>query len=72
MLRSLAVVASALAILYGAPFALADSLEDIEHVVFFMQENRSWDSYFGTLKGVRGFQDPNVQINPNNRSCFYQ
>src|SRR5436305_9103595 len=33
-------------------------LKDIEHIVVFVQENRSMDSYFGTLKGVRGFGDP--------------
>ena len=33
------------------------SLKDIEHVVFLMQENRSFDHYFGTLSGVRGFDD---------------
>jgi phospholipase C len=29
----------------------------IEHVVFFMQENRSFDHYYGTYRGVRGFDD---------------
>jgi len=29
----------------------------VEHVVFLMQENRSFDHYFGTMKGVRGFGD---------------
>jgi phospholipase C len=29
----------------------------IEHVVFFMQENRSFDHYYGTYPGVRGFDD---------------
>src|SRR3954451_8708860 len=33
-------------------------LKDIEHIVVFVQENRSFDSYFGTYKGVRGFGDP--------------
>ena len=33
-------------------------LGDIEHVVFLMQENRSFDHYFGTYRGVRGFADP--------------
>lgn len=33
------------------------SLQDVEHVVVFMQENRSFDHYYGTLKGVRGFAD---------------
>ena len=34
------------------------SLSDIEHFVFLMQENRSFDHYFGTLSSVRGFDDP--------------
>ena len=36
------------------------SLGDIEHIVILMQENRSFDHYFGTLSGVRGFSDPAV------------
>ncbi len=32
-------------------------LSDIEHVVILIQENRSFDSYFGTFPGVRGFGD---------------
>ncbi|GAA1710776.1 alkaline phosphatase family protein [Fodinicola feengrottensis] len=35
-------------------------LSDIEHVVILMQENRSFDHYFGTLSGVAGFDDPLV------------
>src|SRR5262245_8849643 len=31
---------------------------DAEHVVILMQENRSFDHAFGTLSGVRGFNDP--------------
>lgn len=31
---------------------------DAEHVVILMQENRSFDHTFGTLRGVRGFNDP--------------
>jgi phospholipase C len=34
------------------------TLRDVEHVVVLMQENRSFDHYFGTLRGVRGFGDP--------------
>ena len=33
------------------------TLRDVEHVVILMQENRSFDHYFGTLNGVRGFAD---------------
>ena len=32
-------------------------IRDIKHVVILMQENRSFDHYFGSLKGVRGFGD---------------
>ena len=32
-------------------------LDDIDHVVIMMQENRSFDHYFGRLRGVRGFGD---------------
>ncbi|MBB4682875.1 phosphocholine-specific phospholipase C [Amycolatopsis jiangsuensis] len=34
------------------------TLADVEHIVVLMQENRSFDHYFGTLNGVRGFGDP--------------
>jgi phospholipase C len=33
------------------------TIMDVEHVVILMQENRSFDHYFGTLMGVRGFGD---------------
>jgi phospholipase C len=36
------------------------SLNDIEHVIFLVQENRSFDHYFGTYKAVRGYGDPNA------------
>jgi phospholipase C len=39
------------------------SLKDIEHVIIFMQENRSFDHYFGTLHGVRGFGDKHLHKN---------
>jgi phospholipase C len=36
-------------------------LTDIEHVVILIQENRSFDHYFGTLPGVRGFSDESAR-----------
>jgi phospholipase C len=48
------------------------SLRDIKHVVLLMQENRSFDHYFGTLAGVRGFDDANALRLPNGRSVFHQ
>jgi phospholipase C len=42
------------------------SAKGIQHVVFLMQENRSFDHYFGKLGGVAGFDDT------NNRAAFTQ
>lgn len=33
------------------------TIDDVRHIVLLMQENRSFDHYFGTLRGVRGFGD---------------
>ena len=33
------------------------TIQDVKHVVILMLENRSFDHYFGTLRGVRGFGD---------------
>ena len=33
------------------------TIADVQHVVILMMENRSFDHYFGTLRGVRGFGD---------------
>ncbi|MGN6492664.1 MAG: phosphocholine-specific phospholipase C [Agriterribacter sp.] len=33
------------------------SIKDVQHIVILMQENRSFDHYFGAMKGVRGFGD---------------
>jgi phospholipase C len=35
-------------------------LNHIQHVVILVQENRSFDHYFGSYRGVTGFQDPNA------------
>jgi len=48
------------------------SLADIKHLVVLMQENRSFDHYFGTMAGVRGFDDPTAMKLPNGKSVFYQ
>ncbi|MHB1021150.1 MAG: phosphocholine-specific phospholipase C [Acidobacteriaceae bacterium] len=48
------------------------TIKDVEHVVILMQENRSFDHYFGTLRGVRGFNDPRPVRLPNGRPVWYQ
>ncbi|MFC9932160.1 phosphocholine-specific phospholipase C [Streptomyces sp. NPDC127190] len=47
------------------------TLEDVEHIVVLMQENRSFDHYFGSLNGVRGFGDPRA-VTQNGRSVWQQ
>ena len=34
------------------------TIQDVEHIIILMQENRPFDHHFGTLRGVRGFSDP--------------
>jgi phospholipase C len=55
----------------AAPAPTGGSIRDIEHIVILMQENRSFDEYFGTLPGVRGFGDTSVKL-PGGKSVFEQ
>ncbi|MFZ3493901.1 phosphocholine-specific phospholipase C [Streptomyces sp. 5.8] len=48
------------------------TIQDIEHIVVLMQENRSFDHYFGAMKGVRGFGDPRPVLQDNGKSVFHQ
>jgi phospholipase C len=48
------------------------TIKDVEHVVILMQENRSFDHYFGTLNGVRGFGDRFTIPMPGGRSVWQQ
>ena len=45
---------------------------DAEHVVILMQENRSFDHCYGTLQGVRGFNDPRAISLPNKNPVWLQ
>ncbi|SFW25227.1 phosphocholine-specific phospholipase C [Luteibacter sp. UNCMF366Tsu5.1] len=48
------------------------TLADVEHVVILMQENRSFDHYFGSLGGVRGFGDTRTFTLASGRSVWHQ
>ncbi|MGP9018371.1 phosphocholine-specific phospholipase C [Streptomyces sp. BR1] len=48
------------------------TVKDVQHVVILMQENRSFDHYFGRLKGVRGFGDRSGILLSGGRSVFNQ
>ncbi len=45
---------------------------DAEHIVLLMQENRSFDHTYGTLQGVRGFNDPRAIRLPNKNLVWLQ
>jgi len=46
--------------------------QDAEHVVILMQENRSFDHALGTLRGVRGYNDPRAIVLPNSNPVWLQ
>ena len=48
------------------------SLDRIEHVIILMQENRAFDHYFGTMRGVRGFGDRAALRLNNGKDVFHQ
>src|SRR5512143_1040619 len=55
---------------------LAAARQKIKHVVIIMQENRSFDSYFGTYPGADGFpmQDGKFTVcvnDPAKSTCVY-
>ena len=45
---------------------------DAEHIVILMQENRSFDHCFGSLQGVRGFNDPRAIRLPDQKPVWLQ
>ena len=51
---------------------LGSTYLDAEHIVILMQENRSFDHAFGTLQGVRGFNDPRAIRQPNQKPVWLQ
>jgi phospholipase C len=48
------------------------TIEDVDHIVILMQENRSFDHYFGALRGVRGFGDPRAVTLPSGDPVWCQ
>jgi phospholipase C len=54
------------------PKGWSGTIGDLKHVVILMQENRSFDHYFGTLRGVRGFGDKQILTYPGGNNIFQQ
>ncbi|MFA7440382.1 MAG: phospholipase C, phosphocholine-specific [Sphingomonadaceae bacterium] len=48
------------------------TIKDVRHIVILMQENRSFDHYFGTMKGVRGYGDRHVVPLPGGKPVWQQ
>ncbi|QXQ07663.1 phospholipase C, phosphocholine-specific [Sphingosinicellaceae bacterium] len=48
------------------------TIADVEHIVVLMQENRAFDHYFGTVRGVRGYGDPRPVMLRSGKSVFHQ
>lgn len=48
------------------------TIADVEHIIIITQENQSFDRYFGTLNGVRGFSDPRVAKLANGKPVWFQ
>ncbi|HEY7800922.1 MAG TPA: phospholipase C, phosphocholine-specific, partial [Hyphomonadaceae bacterium] len=77
--RLLAVSAAAMALSPAIARAQAinarsrtGTIQDVDHVVILMQENRSFDHYFGTMSGVRGFGDRFPIPLPGGRTVWAQ
>jgi phospholipase C len=47
----------------------ASAIHKIKHVVIIMQENRSFDQYFGTFRGARGI--PGLDGHPGHPPCLH-
>ena len=81
-LKKASVLAGGAGLLHVLPVSLAKALAidpapgstymDAEHIVLLMQENRSFDHTYGTLQGVRGFNDPRAITIPHNNLVWLQ
>ncbi|AUG81190.1 hypothetical protein CFP65_6540 [Kitasatospora sp. MMS16-BH015] len=57
---------------YVLPAGFSGTMADLKHVVILMQENRSFDHYYGAMPGVRGFNDKQALRFPNGTDVFAQ
>jgi phospholipase C len=81
-LTKASVLAGGAGLLHVLPASIAKALAidpapgstfmDAEHIVFLMQENRSFDHTYGTLQGVRGFNDPRAITLPDENLVWLQ
>src|ERR1035441_3964849 len=72
LFKSALLAPAILAVLVLRGQAATGTIQDVKHVVILMQENRSFDHYFGALKGVRGFNDHSPLLFQNGYNAFFQ
>lgn len=75
MTRATVAVALAVLALTASLAAVVQAqrpIDKIKHIVIFMQENRAFDHYYGTLKGIRGFNDRTALTLPSGYDSFHQ
>jgi phospholipase C len=81
-LKKAAMLGAGASLTTGLPHSIAKALAinpavgstflDAEHIVILMQENRSFDHCYGSLQGVRGFNDPRAITLPNKLPVWMQ
>ncbi|MFE7213693.1 alkaline phosphatase family protein [Streptomyces sp. NPDC057611] len=57
---------------YVLPEGFTGTMADLKHVVILMQENRSFDHYYGAMPGLRGFNDNQALRFQNGTTVFSQ
>ncbi|GAA3516508.1 alkaline phosphatase family protein [Nocardioides daeguensis] len=57
---------------YVLPEGFSGDMDDLRHVVILIQENRSFDHYYGAFPGVRGLHDKQALAYPNGTTVFDQ
>src|SRR5437762_3322170 len=81
-IKKASVLAGGAGLLHALPASVARALAinpapgstwlNAEHIVLLMQENRSFDHTYGTLQGVRGFNDPRAIKQHDKKSVWLQ
>ena len=81
-IKQAALLSGGAGLMNALPFSIQRALDidpapgttylDAEHIVVLMQENRSFDHAYGSLQGVRGFNDTRAALQPNKNRVWLQ
>lgn len=70
--RAIGAIAGVLTFLAPDAEAATGTIQDVKHVVILTMENRSFDHFYGSFPGVRGFSDRNALVFQNGSNVFAQ